>query len=411
MKKSALYSLVFTIFNDGLGWGVVLTLFAPLLMNSTSHFLPEGASLDMQNVVLGLLIGCYPLTQFLFMPLLGALSDHIGRKKVLEWTILCAGFSFILTAVAISNGSLWMLFVSRILAGIFSANAATAQAAIADISSDREKAKNLSLTGIAGGLSWVVGPPLGGFLSTSQYFSWATFSTPIWIVAGIFFINYVWVAKSFEETYVRKTSGKKHDLKQDLKDIVRLSKIPTMSAWLWITLLFYFGWGFFVLFYPALLIQRFQFDQSHIGMLSGYLSVFWLICSTMLNRGLAERYKPQAFVLLCLPIAGLIAMVLAFTISIDWWYLTFPFMAICGAAVWINILALISNLAGKDNQGKVFGVSQSLMSLAMFVSPILSGTLAAFDNRIPMAIGGVVLLTAGAFASLYYFKRRRSHES
>ncbi len=404
IRKSSLYSLIFTLFNDGLGWGLILTIFAPLLMNPSSGMLPENASLQTQNLVLGLLIASYPLTQFFFMPLLGAISDHLGRKKVLEWTTLCAGCSFILSGVAISQGSLWLLFLSRVLAGVFSANAATAQAAIADISSEKEKGKNLSLAGIAGGLSWVVGPPLGGLLSTPEYFPWADFATPMWFVAALFFVNYFWVKLAFEETYV-KTSNEKHDWKQEIRDLMKLSKIPRMTPWLLVTFFFYLGWGFYVLFYPALLVQRFHFDQASIGLLSGYLSIFWLLCSTVLNRGLAERFKPEAFVLIGLPIAGLLSVVIAFTSSIAWWYVTFPVLAICGASIWPNAIALLSNFAGKENQGKVFGIAQSLMSFAMFLSPLISGILAATDDRIPLTLSGVILVATGVFASLYYFRR------
>ncbi len=406
IRKSSLYSLIFTIFNDALGWGVVLTIFAPLLMSGTGHFLPPETSLHTQNLILGLLIACYPLTQFVFMPFLGAISDHLGRKKVLEWTILCAGFSFILSAIAIWKGSLFLLFLSRILAGVFSANSATAQAAIADISSEREKAKNLSLSGIAGGLSWVIGPPLGGFLSTKAYVPWADFATPLWFVAGLFFINYFWIVKGFDETYV-KTHREKHDWKQEIKDLAKLSSIPRMTPWLAISFFFYLGWGFFVLFYPALLVQKFQFDQSSIGLLSGYMSIFWLLSSTALNRGLAEKFKPEAFILPGLALVGPLCIGLGFSNAIAWWYVTFPILGMCGAAIWSNMLALLSNLAGKENQGKVFGISQSLMSLAMFVSPLLSGLLAAMDERIPLTASGVILIGIAVFASLYYFRKIR----
>lgn len=405
IRKSALYSLAFTMFCDGLGWGVVLTIFAPLLMSPTSHLLAPGATLETQNLLLGFLIGCYAFAQFLFMPLVGAISDHLGRKKVLEWTILCAGFSFALSAISISIGSLSLLFISRTLAGIFSANSATAQAAIADVSTEGEKAKNLSLGGIAGGLSWVIGPPIGGFLSTQKYFSWADFSTPLWFVAILFFINYVWVFNSFNETYTKPRS-EKHDWKQEIKDLIKLSHIPRMTVWLTVTFFFYLGWGFYILFYPALLVQRFHFDQEGIGLLSGYLSIFWLLTSTALNRGLAQRFKPEAFILFGLPIIGLLSIVMAFMSGIGWWYIAFPLVAICGSAVWINLLAFLSNLAGRENQGKVFGVGQSLMALAMFISPIISGCFAALNERIPLTLSGVILLAVGAFAVLYYFRRK-----
>lgn len=407
IRKSSLYSLVFTMFCDGLGWGVVLTLFAPLLMQANSPLFPAGATAQMQNLVLGFLIACYPLTQFFFMPLVGALSDHIGRKKVLEWTILCAGFSFVLSAIAIYLGSLSLLFISRILSGIFSANSATAQAAIADISSESEKVKNLSLAGIAGGISWIVGPPVGGFLSTKSILPWADFATPFLFTALLFFLNYFWVYNSFTETYVKAAAGERHDLKQEIKNLAKLSKIPKMTPWLLITFLFYLGWGFYVLFYPALLVTRFHYDQQTIGLLSGYSSLFWLAGSTALNRGLAAKFKPEAFILYGLPIAGILCVVLAHTNLIVWWYVSFPFISICGAWVWTNLLAFLSNLAGKENQGKVFGVGQSLMALAMSTSPILSGIFAAWDERLPLTISGIILVSSGAFAVLYYFRRAK----
>jgi DHA1 family tetracycline resistance protein-like MFS transporter len=403
MRKSSLYSLLFTIFNDALGWSVVLTIFAPLLMSSDG-LLSSDTTLRTQNLVLGFLLACYPLTQFICMPFLGAVSDHWGRKKMLEWTILCAGFSFILSGLSIWMGSLPLLFISRILAGIFSANAATAQAAIADISSDREKGKNLSLTGIAGGLSWVIGPPLGGLLATKAYVPWANFATPFWFVAALFFVNYIWVMRSFTETYVKKSSLK-HDWKQEIKDLSKLSKIPDMTPWMIISFFFYLGWGFYALFYPALLVQRFDFDQSSIGLLSGYVSIFWVLGSMALNRGLAEKFQPQTFILWGLLLAGPLVFVLSLSSTIGWWYIGFPLLGLCGSAIWTNILAFLSNLAGKDNQGKVFGVGSSLMSLAMCVSPMISGVLATSGEQIPMAVSGVILLLLGIAALIYHIRK------
>jgi MFS family permease len=178
-----------------------------------------------------------------------------------------------------------------------------------------------------------------------------------------------------------------------------------MTAWLSIAFLFYLGWGFYMLFYPTLLVQHFSLDQSAIGLISGYVSIFWLISSTVLNRGLAEKFKPEAFVLLGLPVIGLLVIVLAYVPTVAWWYVVLPLIAICGAATWINLMAFLSNLAGRENQGKVFGIGQSLMALALCVSPIISGFLAAIEEKIPLVIGGAILLGVGGFALLYYFRK------
>ncbi|HSX13693.1 MAG TPA: MFS transporter [Chlamydiales bacterium] len=405
IRKSSLYSLIFTIFNDSLGWGVILTLFAPLLFDPASPLLTPETSMTTRNFILGALIASYPFTQFLFMPILGSISDRLGRRIVLQWTIFLDVLCFVLSGISIYLGSLQLLFISRILAGIFSANSAAAQAAIADISSEKDKAKNLSLSGIAGGLAWVVGPPLGGFLSSKEYLSWADYATPMWFTAILFFINYLWVSKSYQETYTKKDLSK-HNWKQEIKDFIKLSKIPKMNVWLFITFFFFFGWGFCVLFYPALLVQRFDFNQSEIGLMSGYQALFWLLSSTLLNRGLAEKFKPEAFILFGLPITAFCMMVLAFTPHIFWWYILFPVLSLCGAAIWINITALLSNLAGRDNQGKVFGLAQSLMSLAMFVSPLISGFLGAISESAPLATSGIFLILVSAMASFYCFRKK-----
>ena len=98
MRKGSLYSLLFTIFNDAIGWGVVLTIFAPMLFDHTHPFLPDATSDSVRNVILGFLIGSYAITQFISMPLIGALSDHFGRKRILEWTIFGAMLSSFFSA-------------------------------------------------------------------------------------------------------------------------------------------------------------------------------------------------------------------------------------------------------------------------------------------------------------------------
>jgi DHA1 family tetracycline resistance protein-like MFS transporter len=399
-RKSSLYSLLFTIFNDAIGWGVVLTIFAPLLFGRSQTILPEDASDATRNVILGLLIGSYAITQFFAMPLVGALSDHFGRKKILEWTIFGAMLSFILSALAVRWESLFILFAARLLAGLFSANSAIAQASIADMSSERAKAKNLSLSGIVGGISWIVGPPLGGFLSTSKWVSWFDFSTPFWFLALLFLINLFWVHKSYVETYAKR---EKHSWLQEIKDLTKLSKIPQMKGWLTVAFLFYFGWFFFVLYYPAFFVQKFQFTQENIGYFSAYMSIFWLCGSLAINRWFGSL-DPSLALAWCLPVSGLLIFLGTVEGNIDGWIWTFPLLALGGTAVWVNTMALVSNLAGTQNQGKAFGILQSIMSLALFIAPLATGFIASFNLEIPLYLGALVLGGAGLYTVAHRFK-------
>jgi DHA1 family tetracycline resistance protein-like MFS transporter len=392
-RKSSLYSLLFTVFNDQIGWGIALTIFAPLLMNHSESLVSSSMRDGTRNIILGFLIGAYPATQFFSMPLIGALSDHFGRKKVLKWTLVGAALSFFLSAYAIAIQSLLLLFASRLLAGLFSGNSGTAQASIADMSTEQTKSKNLSLCGVVGGIAWIIGPPLGGLLSSPSWFRWLDYATPFWFLGFLFLLNLVWVHKSYIETYQK---AEKHDWKQEIKDISKLSKIPHMKSWLTVTFLFYCGWFFFLPFFPTLLVLKYGFTQEGIGYMSGYLCLFFFATSVILNRGLAERIKSKTIALWTLFMMGALIIVTNF-ISWEGWFYTFPFLAIGSASCWVATMAIPSNLAGTANQGKVFGISQSLFSLALFFAPLTSGLLAFYEIGLPMFIGGMILLVAGAY--------------
>ncbi|HSX11255.1 MAG TPA: MFS transporter [Chlamydiales bacterium] len=392
--KSSLYSLLFTIFNDAIGWGIVLTIFAPLLFDRSNAILPEDMTDATRNIILGVLISSYAVTQFVSMPLIGALSDHFGRKRVLEWTIFGAMVSFVFSALAVWSGSLFILFAARLLAGLFSGNASTAQAAIADMSSEKTKTKNLSLSGIVGGISWIVGPPMGAFLSSPKWGSIFNFSTPFWFLALLFLINLLWVNRSYVETHQKK---ERHDWKQEIKDLGKLSKIPRVGGWMVVSFLFYCGWFFFVMYYPTLFVQKFQFTQEGIGFFSAYLSLFWFSGSLAINKWFGGM-NPERSIYICLPLLGLLMLIATLEGTITGWIWTFPFLALGATTVWINLMSLISNLSGRENQGKAFGVLQSMMSLATLIAPLITGFVATYNVEIPIYFGTCVLLLVGLYA-------------
>jgi MFS transporter, DHA1 family, tetracycline resistance protein len=403
-RKSSLYSLLFTIFNDAIGWGIVLTIFAPLLFDKSNSILPLDTTDSTRNIILGVLISSYAVTQFFSMPLIGALSDHFGRKKILEWTIVGAILSFVLSALAVWWESLFVLFGARLLAGLFSGNAGTAQAAIADMSTEKAKTKNLSLSGIVGGISWIVGPPIGAFLSSPEWGPGFSFATPFWFLAFLFLINLLWIHRSYVETHQK---SEKHDWKQEVKDLSKLSRIPRMTGWMIVSFLFYFGWFFFVMYYPTFFVQKFHFTQGGIGIFSAYLSLFWFLGSLAINRWFGQL-NAERVIYTCLPLIGLLMGIAAFKGTISGWIWTFPFMALGATTVWVNLMAHISNLSGKENQGKVFGILQSMMSLATFLAPLITGFIATYNVEIPLYLGTIVLIGVGFYAFRLHTSQRRA---
>ncbi len=158
MKQSSLKIILFVAFVDLVGFGLIIPLQA-------SYADRLGAS----GFVFGLLIGVYAAMQFVFNPLLGRWSDRIGRRPVLIVSIAGSVVSHLLLGFADLSASLPLLFVARILDGITGANIATAQAYIADVTTNEDRARGMGLFGAAFGFGFVIGPALGAALVTLGY--------------------------------------------------------------------------------------------------------------------------------------------------------------------------------------------------------------------------------------------------
>src|SRR5262245_11876288 len=150
MRKASLGTLFLTVFLDLLGFGLVVP-FLPGVARA------HGAS----DLVATLVGGAFSLMQFLFIPLWGRLSDRVGRRPVLLWSIAASVVGMVLLGLA---GTLPMLFVARLFSGMAAANIAVAQAYIADITTPENRARGMGMIGMAFGLGFIFGPVLGGLL-------------------------------------------------------------------------------------------------------------------------------------------------------------------------------------------------------------------------------------------------------
>ena len=169
MQKSRLFTIFIVVFVDLLGFSLIL----PLLPYYAQTF---GAT----PTVTGLLVASYALAQLIGAPLLGRLSDRIGRRPVLLISILGTFLGFLLLGFA---HALWVLFAARIVDGLTGGNISVAQAYITDVSDNKNRAKALGLIGAAFGLGFIIGPAVGGLLSNWGY------NIPAFAAAALSFVN------------------------------------------------------------------------------------------------------------------------------------------------------------------------------------------------------------------------------
>ena len=153
MKKKASLSLIFiTVFIDLLGFGILI----PILPTFST------IELNLSEFSIGLVLAIYSLTQFIFGPILGNLSDRLGRRPLIVGCLFLNAVGYIIFAF---TNSFMLLIISRIVAGIGGSSVAVAQAYIADVTSKEDRSKGMGMIGVAFGLGFVFGPIMGGFLS------------------------------------------------------------------------------------------------------------------------------------------------------------------------------------------------------------------------------------------------------
>src|SRR5690348_15528988 len=174
MASMAILFLI--VFIDLVGFGVVI----PLLPFYGLRFGASAAEITW-------MMACYSLAQFFFSPLLGRLSDRLGRRPVLLISLCASIASYLWLGFA---DTLWMLFAARLLSGAGAGNIAAAQAYITDVTTPETRAKGMGMIGAAFGLGFTIGPALGGLVAGSNP-SAAALARPAFLAAGLSFTAFV----------------------------------------------------------------------------------------------------------------------------------------------------------------------------------------------------------------------------
>ena len=298
MKR--LLPLYFIMFADVLGWGVILTILAPLLLGTNDYF-SAATPTYVRAIVYGFLGAIFPLGQFFGAPLFGELSDNYGRRKTLGFSLIGSCIGFILSAVSIWIHSIVLLFVSRLVQGCFSGNQTVALAAISDLSPPEKRGKYLSYTGLYSGVSFILGPFVGGQLSEPQLVSWFNFSTPFLFTALIFFLVFLIFIIGFKESFVPKKKVKLR-LTEGFSNIASIFKYADLKIVFVTYLIWLIGWMFFMIFFSAILFDVYGFRQGTIGNFQGFEAVMFAIGSYVLGK-ILEKGKLQAHQLIPIPCA------------------------------------------------------------------------------------------------------------
>lgn len=403
-KKSAMGFIFITLLIDVMGWGLIIPVMADLIAQL------KGIPVNQASTYGALLLSVFAITQFLFSPVIGNLSDRFGRRPILLSSLLGFGIDYIILALAPTYG--W-LFVGRIIAGITGASFTTATAYIADISTDEtSKAKNFGMIGAAFGLGFVLGPALGALLAT-----WGI-RAPFYAAAALCLLNclygYFLLPESLSKENRRAFDWKRANPFGSLKFLTHHREIGGLSASFF---LIYLGsqavqgnWNFFT-------IYRFNWSEKMVGISLAVVGVLVGAVQAGLTRVINPKIGNEKSIYLGLSLYTMGLVLFAFATQ-GWMMFAFLIPYCLGGICGPSLQSVISGHVPPNQQGELQGALTSLMSLTTIIGPlIMNSTFSYFTTDkapfyfpgIHFLIGAVCMLSSVIIAYKVLSREKKEH--
>ncbi len=377
-NRRALTFIFVTILLDIMGAGIMMPV-VPYIVQ------PYSAS----ALTIGLLAGAFSVAQFFAAPLLGAASDRHGRRPVLVISMFGASIGYALFGV---GGALWVFFLSRIVAGFTGGNLTAAQAYIADVSSEEDRAKNFGLVGAAFGLGFILGPAIGGLLAK------ISLSAPAWAAGGVALTtaSFGWfvLPESLAPELRRPHPLHAGDFNPFRLLLKAMSTKQLRALFLGIFLTRFAHMGLQTNF-AVYSLNRFKFTPSQNAQVWVVLGVTSTVVQGFLIRRIAGRFSDRSLLLtgLAIMIAGFIFIAGA---SAGW--MLSPAIAVLALGTGLvtpTLQSLISKAGTAEEQGMLFGANGAITSLTAILGPAWAGVI--FDRisfTAPYWSGAVFLVAA-----------------
>jgi MFS transporter, DHA1 family, tetracycline resistance protein len=396
-KIASLSIALFVTFLDFMGIAIIWPIFSPMLFDPTLPLLSSDTSPAMRGFWLGLLLSLSPLSQFFSSAVWGAVSDGLGRKKPLQWSLTVSLVGNVCGFAGVFFNSLAWILLSRIVIGMASGNFSIVQATIADISSPEEKTKNFGLVAMMIGLGFTIGPLIGGLLSYYGY------STPFIFATLFAVLNLIFAIRFFQETLHQRIATK-INWRAGIDNLKKAFVLEGMGT---IFLAFFLGsvaWDFFVEFIPVYLISHFQFSSADIGRFFAVGSGAYALNSGYLIRPVSKWLRAETLFFGGMLLGGLFIFAMLLHSSSWWLWSMTIFMFYFSAFISPSCSTLISNRASNQIQGEALGVMGSVNGIAVVCSSLFSGSLVGAYPTSPIWGGGAIMLAA-ALVGFFVFRK------
>jgi Arabinose efflux permease len=355
--RAAMGFIFFTLLIDVMGWGLIIPVMADLIAQL------KGIPVNVASTYGAFLLSVFAVTQFMFSPVVGNLSDRYGRRPVLLISLLGFGVDYLILAWAPSYG--W-LFVGRVIAGITGASFTTASSYIADISADETaRAKNFGLIGAAFGLGFVLGPALGGLLA-----GWGL-RAPFYMAAVLCLLNclfgFFMLPESLDKASRRPFDWKRANPLGSFRFLVKYPKIGNLAVSFFLIYLgaqaVHSSWNFFT-------IYRFGWSEQMIGISLAIVGVLTGVVQAGLTRVIIPKIGNTKSIYIGLFLYTIGLLLFAFATE-SWMMFAFLVPYCLGGIAGPSLQSAIAGRVPSGQQGELQGALTSLMSLTTIVGPLI----------------------------------------
>ncbi len=363
------FLVLLTVFIDIVGVGVII----PVLPYYIKSF---GAT----DAIVTLLVAVFALLSFISAPVLGALSDKLGRRPILIVSIISSSIGWLVFAWAPSI--IW-LFVGRIIDGLAAGNITAAQSSLADIATDdATRASNMGLVGAMFGIGFIIGPVIGGLLGSIGP------TIPFWFVGILAGLNAILAYFLLPETHHIKNTDAKISL-NPLKPVIDGFRNREMRALFGIWFLFGVGIAIQQGTFALYMANVFGYSESMIGILFGVIGILIVINQMGLMKQVWLKYFKEKR----------LAQIMLIVFSIGMILISVPVMIVFGVGIILTTFGqgtlrgvFSSMIAGfnPNKRGEYLGISMSIMSLSMVVGPLIATATFGINSHIPFIIAGII---------------------
>lgn len=383
-KTPALVFIFLTMLLDVIGFGLVIPVMPALLEEIT------GGDLSTASTWGGFLMFTYAAMQFIFAPIIGALSDQYGRRPVILGSLFAFGIDFIVSGLAPNIG--WF-FLGRMVAGITGASFSSGMAYIADISPPEKRAQNFGLVGAAFGVGFIIGPLIGGLVSAKF-----GLRAPFFVASGMAMLNWLYgyfiLPESLSPENRRPFTWKRAN---PIGALLYLKRYPSVQGLAVVLMLLYIAGHANQSTWTYITMKKFGWDALAVSYSLAFVGLAVGIVQGGLSRVLIPKLGPSnaVFVGVSLYVIGFIM----FAFATDGWMM-YAFMVpfAFGGLAGPSLQSIMSNQVPANAQGELQGTLTSLVSLTAIIGPLLmTGLFSWFTSaEAPVQFPGAPFLMGAA---------------